>query len=167
MRLHCELQGFAAVLRACRSGQIQPETSDRLRDYLHVGARKLLRQEYDGFPQAELLKYVATLQEAVHEGEMSTLEEAFSNVNPSLGRLVAEVAGKGLQASPENDSIHINLAMYGGSLIVGDNNVTGDNNVVGDDNVQIGAHAQVRGAVGRNVKIKKLEPLVTLIEKRS
>ncbi|GAA1789298.1 hypothetical protein GCM10009795_038810 [Nocardioides hankookensis] len=148
MRLHCELEGFAAVLRACRLGVLDPAGPESLRTYLLEVAKRLLRQEYDGMPQASLLQYVAQKTKIDNEGRMSSLEEAFSDVSPSLRRMVRDVAALTESLGPEK--VQINFVSDGGSLTMGDNNIVGSGNSVGSNNVKVGDNNTVSGVVGSN-----------------
>ncbi|HMF59616.1 MAG TPA: hypothetical protein VK595_04560, partial [Vicinamibacterales bacterium] len=92
MRLHCEYEAFAAILRACISGRILPHESPDLTDYLHSRGKRLLRSDFRSMPQGDILENVATARRSFTEGDIASMEQAFSKVNSSLRRLIRDAA---------------------------------------------------------------------------
>jgi hypothetical protein len=144
MRLHCEFEAFASVLRSCLSRKINPEYSSRLRDYLHKTSKRILKRQYEGLPQAGLLAKMARARAEVSPDMIASIEAAFGDVRPSLARLVSEAASVAELPYRNDDesSLYLNIINTDGGRII-----------MGDHNIEVGEGAQVRGAMGHKIKI--------------
>lgn len=144
VRLHCEFEIFTIVLRGCLTGLLKAHSSEALRSYLHRTAKVLLKREYHGLPQAELVRYAANGRSALNSGELSSLGLALASVNRGLREVVVDAAKLGESAANSfpsgQGSPHI-IVEQGGSLIMG-------------DQYNIGDHTNIRGVVGRGNRIK-------------
>lgn len=133
IRYHCEIEAFAAALRATRSGQLAVDKSPDLKEYLYASARRLLKNKFDGLPQASILRSIAASRNQEREGELASLEETFRSVNPGALRMLREASQllDGVGAGGTN--IYVS---NGGSITVNSN--------------KIGKGARVQGVVGNN-----------------
>jgi hypothetical protein len=150
MRLHCELQAFTSVLRACLIGQVRPALSKSLKDYMYDSAKRILRPRYNNLPQRGLFAMMSSMHASLTYDLTASIESAFHNVSPSLTRLVVEAADVGRSATENQPDklVYLNIINSDGGKVI-----VGDNNVEKYDSIEIGAGAEVRGAVGRNINI--------------
>lgn len=145
VRLHCEIEAFAAVLRAIQTGRLDVEKSEALRQYLYINANRLLRDSFEGLPQAEVLRSIASVRRQEREGETLALEEAFQSVSPGFFRTLKDAAELISAASPSN-RVNVNIN-YQGTQIMKNHKV--------DNSIVIGKNSDIRGNVGRNNTIKE------------
>lgn len=138
VRLHCELESFASILRACGRGILDISESPALREYLYSTSKRVLKPTYDGLPNSEVLRAIASSREDSHEGELYSLKSVLESLGPGAARMIYD-ATELMQA---RDNFERVLTRREGVVIMNDNSIN------------IGANASVQGVVGHKNKIK-------------
>lgn len=139
VRLHSEMEAFAAVLRACRSGLLKNSESDVLNEYLYTTARRLLKNKYDDWPQVEILRSIASSRRTTQSAELMSLEQAFNDVKPGMLHMLKDASALYENGSQDRITV-INQYANEGDVSV----------MISDNSVNIGAGAQINGLVGSN-----------------
>jgi hypothetical protein len=91
-RLHAEHEAFRCVLRLCDRGRLDVNTSPSVRDFIDERAGFLLRRNFAGFPQRELLEVVLDTWETAYADDltrMRTVAQGLTSVG--LTRKVEDV----------------------------------------------------------------------------
>jgi hypothetical protein len=168
VRLHCELEAFAAVLRACRLGAIRVDESTALREYLYEGSKRLLRSTYEGLPHAELLRSIAASRETAREGELASMNETLRSLRPGASRMIFDaldvVEGKGgAPFTPDILIVNGEVHMSDNSINFGKNarvqGVVGHANTVVSTNIGDSKNAQLHSLVEQLIQqLRELSP---------
>lgn len=136
VRLHSEIEAFAAVLRACRRGLIDPQ-SKALNEYLYYAARRLLRNTYDKWPQRDILRSIALNRYQDREAELASLEQVFDNVKPGMLHMLKDAS-----------ALYDNTSQISNTLIINAKSENGATVMVVDKSINIGSGVTVNGLVG-------------------
>lgn len=126
-RLHAELYGLRATLRAFRSKRLEfdvrTEPADRLQLYLNQRLEILQRRSFMGIVQSPILSSALQANELARPGEMASIADAIQgarvNILKKVDGFAAFLANAGTSISGAQVNVRIDMQNFG--IQIGDN----------------------------------------------
>jgi hypothetical protein len=154
-RLHAEHEAFRSVLRLCDRGRLDATSSQAVRDYINGRAGFLLRRQFAGFPQRELLEIVLDHWETAYADDLTTMRSVEQRlVSPGLSQKVADVAALAGASAAGGGTINQFLIEKGGVVNMNDQRLVDQSVSFSGDHNQI---AGVQGGSGNQQTVGSIE----------
>lgn len=153
-RMHAEHEAFRVVLRLCDNEQLDIGASGEVRSYINERAGLLLRRQFAGFPQRDLLELVLDDWETAYQDDLTTMRSVEAKLSSvGLSRKVAGVAALTGTTDPGSEIKQLILVEEGGVLHMSDDHSIDQSVSISGNTGQI---AGVQGGAGNQQEIDSI-----------